>query len=58
LLEHVSDVDLARSRTHGTRIAAYNTQLFYELEGQRAAHAEEIRASLQSISDVCGYSRQ
>lgn len=52
LLEHVSDVDLARSRSHGTRIAAYNTQLFYELEGQRAAHAEEIRAALQSIPGI------
>jgi hypothetical protein len=52
LLEHVSDIDLARSRSHGTRIAAYNTQLFYELEGQRAAHAEEIRAALQSIPGV------
>ena len=52
LLEHVSDIDLARSRSHGTRIAAYNTQLFYELEGQRAAHAEEVRASLQSIPGI------
>lgn len=52
LLEHVSDLDLARSRSHGTRIAAYHTKLFYELEGQRAAHADEIRAALQSVAGI------
>jgi hypothetical protein len=52
LLEHVSDIDLARSRSHGSRLAAYNTQIFYELEGQRAAHADEIRSALQSVPEI------
>jgi hypothetical protein len=52
LLEHVSDIDLARSRSHGARLATYHTKVFYELEGQRAAQAEEIRAALQSIPGI------
>lgn len=52
LLEHVSDLDLARSRSHGTRLATYHTKVFYELEGQRAAHADEIRAALQSVPSI------
>jgi hypothetical protein len=52
LLEHVSDVDLARARSHGLRLATYHTKLFYELEGQRAAHADEIRAALQSVKGI------
>jgi RES domain len=52
LLEHVSDLDLARSRSHGTRLATYHTKLFYEFEGQRAALADEIRTALQFVPSI------
>ena len=49
LLEHISDAELLRSRSHASRVTDYNTKLFYELEGQRAAHADAIRTALQSV---------
>src|SRR5690606_11177438 len=52
LLEYVTGSDLARSRAQAARLQAYHKQLFYETEGQRAAHADEIRAALQSIPAV------
>jgi hypothetical protein len=62
LLEHVTDEDFFKIRQHGKSLNAYHNQLFYELEGQRAAAAAQIRSALQSIPaiSVCvdGWCRQ
>jgi len=52
LLELISDRDLNTSRERAGVIQNYHTQLFYELEGQRAAHKDEIRSALQSVPGI------
>lgn len=52
LLEHVTDADFFRIREQGKSLSTYHHQLFYELEGQRAAAADKIRRALQSIAGI------